>query len=87
MRPIFTGGFGSAAAVGAAASAAVSAATAAAVAVAGKQDQDDNENQPDAGAVIVGAHLHFTSLPGFCTILCREKQIGGLADEKTFRIL
>ena len=54
----------------AAAVAVVPAAAAVSTAAAAEEDQNDDQDQPHAGAVIVVAHLRFTSLVMLCLILC-----------------
>ena len=45
-------------------------------AAAAEEDQNDDQDQPHAGAVIVVAHLRFTSLVMLCLILCGKMQMG-----------
>ena len=57
-------------AAAAAVAAVVPAAAAVSTAAAAEEDQNDDQDQPHAGAVIVVAHLRFTSLVMLCLILC-----------------
>ena len=54
----------------------VPAAAAVSTAAAAEEDQNDDQDQPHAGAVIVVAHLRFTSLVMLCLILCGKMQMG-----------
>ena len=84
-RPVFTGGWVSAAGAGVirAAPAAVSAAAAAAAAAAAEEDQDDDQDEPHAGAIIVVAHILFHLTCHALTYPMRENADRGLTTEKS----